>query len=179
MHLLAISGSLRADSHNSALARAAVEVFAPDRHTVADLRLPLYDGDLEAQGTPEAVTTLVAQIRAADAVVIACPEYNAGLSGVMKNALDWISRVPPMALADKPTAIMSAAAGRAGGARSQMTLRHCLVAFRPRLAPGPELMVANADNAFAGGKLVDDKAHAVLQTLMEALRREVARGAAA
>lgn len=179
MHLLTMSGSLREGSHNSALARAAAEILAPDRHTVADLRLPLYDADLEAQGVPEAVTRLVEQIRAADAVVIACPEYNAGLSGVMKNALDWISRIPPMALADKPTAIMSAAAGRAGGARSQMTLRHCLVAFRPRLAPGPELMVAEADAAFTSGRLTDEKARAVLETLMAALRREVARGRAA
>jgi chromate reductase len=178
MHLLTMSGSLRTDSFNSALARAAAEAFAPDRHTAADLRLPLYDGDLEARGMPAEVTRLVEQVRAADAVVIACPEYNAGLSGVMKNALDWISRLPPMALADKPTAIMSAAAGRAGGARSQMSLRHCLVAFRPRYAQGPELMVAEADAAFRDGRLIDEKAAAVLKTLMDALRREVARGAA-
>lgn len=170
MHLLGLSGSLRRDSHNTALVRAAAEAFAPERFTMADLRLPLYDGDLEAQGMPDPVRTLVAQVRAADAIVIACPEYNKGLSGVMKNALDWISRIPPMAFIDKPTAIMSAAAGRAGGERSQMTLRHCLLAFRPRIIQGPELMVANADEAFRDGRLVDEKAREVLASLMATLR---------
>jgi chromate reductase len=102
--------------------------------------------------------------------VISCPEYNAGLSGVMKNALDWISRVPPMAFKDKPTAIMSAAAGRSGGARSQMTLRHCLVAFRPKLIQGQEVMIPNASAAFEGGKLTDPTARKLLGELMETLR---------
>lgn len=170
MHLLGISGSLRAASLNTQLVHAAAEIVAPDRFTMADLRLPLYDGDLEAAGMPESVTRLVEQIRAADAIVIATPEYNAGLSGVMKNALDWVSRIPPMAFKGKPTAIVSAAAGRSGGARAQMTLRHCLVAFRPKLVQGPEVLIANASAAFEGGALVDPGGRKLLEELMGELK---------
>ena len=171
MNLLGISGSLRADSYNSRLVRAAAEIFAPDAFTMADLRLPLYDGDLEAQGMPEAVTTLHRQIGEADAIVISCPEYNKGLSGVMKNALDWVSRIKPMPFGGKPVAIMSAAAGRAGGERSQMTLRHCLVAFNPMILQGPEVMVAKCHEAFDGDRLTDEFALKLLTDQMAALRR--------
>jgi chromate reductase len=170
MRLLGISGSLRRDSYNAALMREAAAAFAPDAFVEADIRFPLFDEDLEAAGVPEAVTTFHRQIGEADAIVIACPEYNKGLSGVMKNALDWASRVKPMPFRDKPVAIMSAAAGRAGGERSQMTLRHCLVAFRPRLLQGPELMVAKASEAFEGGRLTDPVAKRILADLMRELR---------
>jgi chromate reductase len=172
MKLLGISGSLRADSYNTRLVRAAAEVFNPSSFTMADLRLPLYDGDLEAaEGAPEAVVALHGQICHADAIVISCPEYNAGLSGVMKNALDWVSRLKPMPFKDKPVAIMSAAAGRTGGARSQMTLRHCLVAFRPHILQGPELMVPTAHEAFDGGRLTNEIAVKALNDLMDELRQ--------
>ena len=87
-------------------------------------------------------------MRAADAVIISTPEYNSNLSGVLKNALDWVSREPPMALEGKAVAIMSAAAGRTGGARSQFSLRHCLTPFNPRIMQKPEIMVAECQNAF-------------------------------
>ena len=173
MKLLGISGSLRADSCNTKLVREAAALFDPSAFTMADIRFPLYDGDLEAEGVPEAVRTFHRQIGEADAIVISCPEYNKGLSGVMKNALDWASRIKPMPFRDKPVAIMSAAAGRAGGERSQMTLRHCLVAFRPRLLQGPELMVARASEAFEGDRLADEQAREILVELMAELRAMV------
>ncbi len=173
MNLLGISGSLRADSFNTQLVRVAAEAFGEADFALADLRLPLYDGDLEDKGMPAEVTKLADQIRAADAIIISTPEYNAGLSGVLKNALDWVSRIPPMAFAGKPTAIMSAAAGRAGGARAQMTLRHCLVAFRPRIVLGPEVMVGGAMTAFEGGKLTDEMAAKLVADQMAALRAMV------
>jgi chromate reductase len=178
MRLLGISGSLRRSSHNTALVREAAAAFAPEAFEMADLRLPLYDGDLEAEGIPGGVTRLVDQIRAADAIALSCPEYNKGLSGVMKNALDWISRVRPQPLAGKPLAIMSAAAGRAGGERSQMTLRLCLVAFDPAILHAPEVFVANADKAFAEGRLVDETARTLLARQMAALRALAGRGRA-
>jgi chromate reductase len=172
MKLLGISGSLRAESCNTKLVRVAAEAFAADVFEMADLRLPLFDEDLEARGMPAEVETLHAQIEAADAVVISCPEYNAGLSGVMKNALDWVSRIKPMPFRDKPVAIMAAAAGRAGGARSQMTLRHCLVAFRPRLLQGPEVMIPQCFNAFdEAGKLKEEIANKLVVDLMADLRK--------
>ncbi len=177
MFLLGISGALRAASHNTALVRAAADAFAADRFEMADLRLPLYDGDLEAEGIPESVQRLVAQIRAADAIAISTPEYNKGLSGVLKNALDWVSRVPPQALQGKPVAIMSSAAGRSGGERGQSTLRLCLQAFGPRLVQMPEVLIAGADKAFEAGALRDPIGLKAVAALMEALRAEAARGA--
>jgi chromate reductase len=171
MKLLGISGSLRAESYNTRLVRAAARAFEPETFVMADLRFPLYDGDLEAEGIPEAVRTLRRQIDEADAIVISCPEYNKGLSGVMKNALDWVSRIKPMPFRDKPVAILSAAAGRAGGERSQMTLRHCLLAFRPHLLQGPEVMVAKCSEAFEGDDLVDEFAAKLLDELMAELRK--------
>ncbi|MEL6233414.1 MAG: NAD(P)H-dependent oxidoreductase [Pseudomonadota bacterium] len=175
LNLLGISGSLRAQSSNSMLVREAARLFGPSTFAFADLRLPLYDGDLEAaDGLPEGVTRLTAQIRAADAIVISTPEYNKALPGVLKNALDWISREPPMAFMGKPVAIMSSAAGRAGGERSQFSLRLCLAAFGPRLLQTPEVMVAGAGKAFdADGRLTDEKAVEILTAQMQALRAEI------
>jgi chromate reductase, NAD(P)H dehydrogenase (quinone) len=174
--LLGICGALRAGSTNRMLLNEAVRLFAPQAYSEANLRLPLYDGDLEDQsGIPTEVQTLADQIRAADAVIIATPEYNKALPGVLKNALDWVSRVPGGAWAGKPVAIVSAAAGRAGGERSQYSLRHCMTPFRPRILQGPEVMIAQSGKAFdASGHLIDAKSQEVLAALMEALRAEVA-----
>lgn len=175
--LLGISGSLRKASRNTALVHEAVRAFGPCRFELGDLRLPLYDGDLEdAEGIPPAVARLADQMRAADAVVISTPEYNKNLPGVLKNALDWVSRTRPAPLAGRPVAIVSAAAGRAGGDRAQFSLRHCLTPLGPRVLAGPEIMAANADHAFdSEGRLVDPKSFEFLSALMKALREEIAR----
>ncbi len=179
--LLGICGSLRARSTNRLLIRAAAAAFAPQSFTEADLRLPLYDGDLEdGAGVPDAVDLLARQIKAADAVVIATPEYNKALSGVLKNALDWVSRTKGAAWRDKPVAIMSAAGGRAGGERAQYSLRLCLVPFRPRVLAGPELLVGNNTEQFdSQGNLTNERYRKTLAELMQALRDEVSRGAVA
>lgn len=141
-----------------------------------DLRLPLYDGDLEAQGIPEAVQRLADEIAAADAVVVVTPEYNKAISGVLKNALDWVSRVKTPVWRDKPVAIMSATAGRSGGERAQSSLRDCLVPFRPHIVPGPEVLVADAANAFdPEGRLTQPRAEAALVDLMSILRGAIRR----
>lgn len=169
--LLGISGSLRAASTNTKLVQCAAESFAPDDFIMGDLRFPLYDGDLEAKGIPAEVQTLADQIAAADAVVISGPEYNKSISGVLKNALDWISRTDGNPWADKPLAIMSATAGRAGGERTQFALRLCMVPFRPRLLMGPEMLLADSGNQFDDqGKLTVEMAQELLDTLMENLR---------
>lgn len=175
-NLLGISGSLRAGSTNRKLLRAAVQEFGDVSYTEADLNFPLYDGDLEAEkGVPAAVQTLSDQIRAADAVLISTPEYNKGISGVLKNALDWVSRTQNP-WADKPVAIMSATAGRAGGERTQVMLRMCLFTFRPRLLQGPEVLVAASSDAFdENGKLLGDMNQKTLADLIAALKSEMAR----
>ena len=173
--LLGICGALRTGSTNRLLLAQAIHAFGPANHTIADLRLPLYDGDLEtAHGIPPAVQTLADQIKSAHAIVIATPEYNKALPGVLKNALDWISRTKGSPFRDKPTAIISAAAGRAGGERSQFSLRLCLVPFRARVLPGPEVMVADAGNAFdVDGRLKDTKTQQILINLMQDLRAAI------
>ena len=175
LRLLGICGSLRAGSWNRKLMLEAARIFDPAEFTEANLRLPLYDGDLEALGLPPEVQELAEQIRAADAIVIAGPEYNKAMSGVLKNALDWVSRVKGGVWRDKPVAILSAAAGRAGGERTQMTLRHAMTPFRARVLPGPEVMIAGPDKEFdAEGRLTNDRALALLTELMADLRKAAA-----
>lgn len=171
--LLGLCGSLRRESFNRKLMRAAVERFGPATFVDGNLRLPLLDVDVETeQGIPAQVQDLADQIARADAVVIACPEYNKGLSGVMKNALDWVSRTKGNPWRDKPVAIMSAAAGRAGGERSQYSLRLCLNPFRPRVLPGPEVLVGNASEHFdAEGRLTNQRHLDQLDELMGELRK--------
>lgn len=174
--LLGMSGALRAGSTNTMLLHEAARVFEPSRFTLADIRFPLYDGDLEtAEGIPAQVQHVADQIRAADAVVISGPEYNKGVSGVLKNALDWISRTDGNPWQGKPVAIMSAAAGRAGGERTQTMLRSCLMAFQPRILQGPEVMIAASGQAFdESGQLKDERSVRMLDGLMQALRSEIA-----
>ncbi|SEO70869.1 NAD(P)H-dependent FMN reductase [Salinihabitans flavidus] len=177
--LIGLSGSLRGGSTNRKLLREAARLFGEADYTEADLDLPLYNGDNEDRdGVPGVVITLAKQIRDADAVLISTPEYNSGISGVMKNALDWISRTDVKPWSGKPVAVMSAAAGRAGGVRGQSMLRHCMTPFRVRLVPGPEIGVADARNQFdEGGRLTSDLYQKSLGDLMQALRREIERGA--
>ena len=172
LSLLGMCGSLRAESVNRKLMREAARLFGPSDFVEADLNLPLYDGDLEDRvGLPDPVATLVDQLRAADAVILATPEYNQALSGVTKNALDWISRAKGGPWRDKPVALMSAAAGRAGGARAQYSLRLCMTPFRAQLMAGPEILVAGASAEFDGdGRLTGEKYLAALTELMDALR---------
>ena len=170
--LLGISGSLRKASTNTLLMRNAAEIFQPDSFVEGDINLPLYNGDLEeAEGIPPAVQHLSDQIEAADAVIIATPEYNKALSGALKNALDWVSRTKGSPWKNKPVAIMSAAAGRAGGERSQFSLRLAMMAFRPRLLQGPEVLLASSGSAFdAEGKLQGDLYIKALTELMAELK---------
>lgn len=173
--LLGISGSLRKTSTNTFLLRNAADIFGADNYIEADLNLPLYDGDLEdASGIPASVQTLSDQIAHADAIIIATPEYNKAISGVLKNALDWVSRTKGGPWANKPVAIMSAAAGRSGGERAQFSLRLAMMAFRPRLLQGPEMMVPLCDSAFdEDGKLLKDTHREALKNLMDELRAQI------
>ncbi|MEO0636435.1 MAG: NAD(P)H-dependent oxidoreductase [Pseudomonadota bacterium] len=172
--LLLICGSLRRASTNRALlaeaARMASE-HAEFEPVWADLRLPLYDGDLEeAEGLPPSVLALGDQIREAAAIVISTPEYNKAPPGVLKNALDWASRIDRQLWAGKPVAILSATAGRAGGERAQNHLRLYLTPFWAHVLPGPEVLVAESHRAFNGdGRLTNERSARDLDALMKAL----------
>lgn len=172
--LLGLCGSLRATSTNRLLMHEAARRFGPARFVEGDLRLPLFDEDIQnGAGIPAEVQSLAESIAAADAIIVAGPEYNKGISGVLKNALDWVSRVEGNPWLDKPLALMSAAAGRAGGERSQNMMRLCLMPFRPRIVNGPEVLVAQtAQHWDDAGRLTDARAARLLDTQMALLRRE-------
>ncbi|WP_179380213.1 NADPH-dependent FMN reductase [Jannaschia marina] len=167
---LGLCGSLRRDSFNRKLLAEAGRLYGGLEE--ADLRLPLYDGDLEAaEGLPAGVETLARQIADAPAVLIACPEYNKAPPGVLKNALDWISRAPGRVLDGKPVAIMSATAGRAGGERTLAALRLWLVPFGAAVLTGPDVLVGQASGQFDGaGRLTNEINLKALTTLMEKLK---------
>ena len=175
--LLGLSGSLRSGSHNTRLLHEAARL-GEARLIQGDVRLPLYDGDLEdAEGIPAEVQRLADQIAGADAVLIATPEYNQSFSGVLKNALDWVSRTEGNPWRDKPVAIVSAAAGRAGGARAQYALRLAMTPFRPHLLTGPEVMVAAAADQFdEDGTLTGGNYARMLTLLVEGLKKAAAKG---
>lgn len=173
--LVTISGSLRKGSYNRMLLQEAKAVFGPANVVETDLNLPLYDGDLEeAEGIPARVEALADQIRNADAVVISSPEYNKGITGVLKNAFDWVSRVDGMPFKGKPTCIMSANMGRTGGEAGQFMTISCLVPLQAQILPGPMLCIAAAQNEFDdAGALANDHYQKVLRGKMEALRAAV------
>jgi chromate reductase len=166
-----IAGSLRRGSFNRGLLRAAVE-SAPEGMAIETLEirdLPLYDADLDVDGGPEAVQTLKAGILMADGILIATPEYNYSLPGVLKNALDWASRAPERALHDKPVAIVGATPGRWGTVRSQFALRQVLLFPACRVMPAPMMTLAGAREHFdAEGNLSDDETRAQLVAVLEA-----------
>lgn len=168
--LLMISGSLRSGSYNTKLVTEAGRLWDGETE-MGDIVFPIFnEDDQEANGIPEAVQKLADQIAAADAVAIATPEYNQSIPGGLKNALDWLSRTEGNPWKDKPVAIMSAAAGRAGGARSQYSLRLALNPFQPRLLTGPEVMVAAPAKEFdENGRLTGEVYIRFLTELMAKL----------
>lgn len=170
----AIAGSLRQASYNRALLRAAQEL-APAGMEIRIFdrvgELPLFDQDLEAQGDPEPVVAMRQAIAEADALLIATPEYNHGVPGVLKNAIDWASRPPRGAvLAGKPTAILGASPGVTGTARAQSQLRQSLVFTDTPVLPQPEILVYRAHEKFdAAGRLTDEKTREFVGKLLSGL----------
>lgn len=172
MQFLGISGSLRRGSFNTAALRAAQEL-APAGVTIdlADISgIPIYNDDVKAAGLPPAVTQLCDAIRAADAVLIATPEYNYSIPGVLKNAIDWVSRAAPPPFADKPVAIMGASGGALGTARAQYDLRKVFVFLDARVLNKPEVFIGNAPSRFdSDGRLTDTGTRDIIAKQIEAL----------
>ncbi len=158
--VLGISGSLRKGSYNSAALRAAIGL-APDGMTIEAFDLagiPLYDEDVRQQGLPPRVEAFREAIRAADGLLIATPEYNYSIPGVLKNAIDWASRPPDQPFAHKPIAIMGASPSGFGTARAQYHLRQCFVFLDAWLLQRPEVMIPAAGSKFdEHGNLTDEQ----------------------
>ena len=177
MRILGISGSLRADSYNTKLLRAAAELLPRevDFEQWSDLKaVPPYDEDDDVQPGPPAVAALKAAIAEADAVLFATPEYNASIPGVLKNALDWVSRpVATNPLRNKPVAVIGASTGMFGAVWAQAELRKVLGAIGARVVDR-ELPVGLAGDAFTdAGRLADSELELVLADLLAELQSEV------
>lgn len=173
LHILGISGSLRHDSYNTALLRAAQHLLPADTHleifSLADL--PLFNPDDE-KPFPPAVERLRSHIAAADALLIATPEYNSSITAALKNAIDWASRPPQQPLAGKPVGIIGASTGNFGTLRAQLHLRQILTHVGALTLAKPEVLVARADHAFNHhNNLVDETARGFLRDHLAALAR--------
>jgi chromate reductase len=172
LRVLGFAGSLREGSFNRGLLRAAIEL-APDAMTldVFDLgAIPLFNEDVERQGDPEAVTAFRAALAGADALLVASPEYNFGISGVLKNAIDWASRPPGKSvLSGKPTAIVGASPGPGATRLSQAMLRQVLTALAVPVLPSPLFMLAQSGDKFADGRLADERSRELLRRVLDGL----------
>jgi len=170
--ILGISGSLRRDSHNTSLLRAAAEAAGPD----VELELydglkqiPPYDEDDDVHPRPPSVARLNEAITSADAVLFSTPEYNSSIPGQLKNAIDWVSRpVATNALRNKPVAVVGASTGGFGAVWAQAELRKVLSALGARVLD-VELPVPHAHTRFEDGGLADDEIRAALEDVLEAL----------
>jgi chromate reductase len=177
--ILGISGSLRRDSHNTSLLRAAADAAGPD------VQLELYDGlknvppydqDDDVHPRRGSVARLNAAIANADTVVFATPEYNASIPGQLKNAIDWISRpVATNVLRNKPVVVVGASTGAFGAAWAQAELRKVLAALGARVLD-VELPVPHAHTRFEEGELTDEEIRAGLADAVIALVEEIREG---
>ncbi|MGH3037386.1 MAG: NADPH-dependent FMN reductase [Gaiellaceae bacterium] len=173
MKVLGISGSLRRDSHNTKLLRAAGELFGDD----AELEIweglkavPPYDEDDDAAEAPAAVAELRAAIAGADAVLFATPEYNSSIPGQLKNALDWVSRpIATNPLRNKPVAVVGASIGAFGAVWSQAELRKVLAAIGARVLDCEVVCRYAAERFDEHGRLVDEDARAQLGEAVDRL----------
>lgn len=179
MRLVGLSGSLRGGSFNTALLRTALErVPAGWTPELVSLReLPLYDADLPL---PDSVAAFKASLATADVVLVATPEYNHSIPGVLKNALDWASR-PAFAgpLAGRRAGIVSASASFVGGARAQQHLKNVLASMGVDVYPGNEFLLGNAGERVVDGRLVDPKSLQILDRYLADFATWLRRGSPA
>jgi chromate reductase len=183
LNFVGIAGSLRAASWSAALLSEIVALSdAHARITAFPLHsVPLYNADLEPHHghAPEPVLEFRQAIAAADGVVIVSPEYNYGMSGVLKNALDWASRPAyKSVLAGKPVLVMTNSPGSTGGVRAQLQLRQTLAATLSRVVVGPEIAVAHIATKLGDGKLADERTVTLINEGLAGLAAEVARARA-
>jgi chromate reductase len=174
--ILGFAGSLRKGSYNKALLRAAVELAPKDVNIeIFDLEgIPPFNQDLES-AIPGRVKEFKSKIRSSDAILIATPEHNYSVPGVLKNAIDWASRpYGDNSFDGKPVAILSASTGMLGGARAQYHLRQVFVFLNMSALNKPEVFVNFAAQKFdEQGRLTDEKTRELIKTLLEALVTKV------
>lgn len=177
--VLAICGSLRKGSFNRMLMNASIGL-APEGMTVKEApsfaKYPIYNfDDQQATGIPKEIDALNDAVKAADGVLIVSAEYNWSIPGGLKNAIDWLSRYKEVTFKDKPVCIQSAAPGLLGGSRMQYHLRMCMQAIDVQLFGKPEVIVNQAANKFADGKLTDQGAIDLIKQQLAAFGKFIDR----
>ena len=179
--LVAFCGSLRKASFNRMALNAFIE-RVPAGTSVQTIEIgdwPLYDADVQAKGFPNKVQAAQQKMLAADGVVFASPEYNYSVSGVLKNAIDWLSRMTPQPFAGKPMAVFGASGGPLGTARAQYHLRQMMVFLDGRMVNKPEVMIGAAQTKFVDGKFTDEAGVKLLTDLGASLALAIRQAKAA
>lgn len=177
VRLIGMSGSLRSGSNSNAVLATLHDIFAEraalDLYDLAPI--PPYNQDLEGEKRPPQVKAMIAAIAASDGLVLCAPEFNHGIPGVLKNALDWASR-PAFAsvMAKKPVAIMTTSQGPLGGARCLEHLRVALASMLARVVLAREVIITQAGSKIRDGRLIDEMSLGFACGAMEALLREIA-----
>jgi len=178
LKFVTLTCSLRAGSFNAAIAHALPEL-APVGTTFESLgspgAFPHYSSDTEAEGFPAAVLAMAELIASADGLIIITPEYNHSIPGVLKNALDWLSRVSPQPIAGKPVLIQSASPGKLGGVRAQMHLRQILNYFDARVLNKPEAIIGDVGEKVINGELTDENTRSFLSRQLAAFANFAAK----
>jgi chromate reductase, NAD(P)H dehydrogenase (quinone) len=158
INVIAISGSIRDKSTNTYLLQQAA-LLAPAHIKIQLLdiaNIPFFNADLLAMPLPEAINNLQTALTNTDALIIATPEYNYSITGVLKNTLDWISAMQPNPLDNKAVSIMGVSSGSIGTARAQLHLRHILSFMNAYAVNRPEVIVSNSADKFdKNGKIID------------------------
>ncbi len=172
LRIVTLCGSLRKGSLNRALLGAARELAPPGLalEEGPDLGgIPLYNADHDGDQSPHAVRELRRVLREADGMILASPEYNYGIPGVLKNALDWASRpARDSPLSGLPTLLLGASGGGSGTMRGQLAIRQCFVFTATPVLPKPEFYLPRAGEKFENGKLVDEGTREHLVRTLEA-----------
>jgi len=164
--VVAFCGSLRKASFNRMALNAFIERLpAGTSAQIIEIDWPLYNADIQAQGFPDKVQAAQKAMIEAEGLVLVTPEYNYGPSGVLKNAIDWLSRMTPQPFAAKPIAMFGASGGVLGTARAQYQLRQIMVFLDGRPVNKPEVMIGAAQGRFADGKLTDEATGKLLAEL--------------
>jgi chromate reductase len=176
VRILAISGSLRRASFSTGLihmlAKRAAHLMEITFHDISDI--PLYNEDVEKDGKPEGVRRLSEAVAQHDGVLIVTPEYNHGMPGVLKNALDWVSQpVYHSAFRHKPVSLISSSLAFTGGVRAQYQLRETLHSMLAIVVPGPEVVVGGVHTKLVGDASVDDKTLDFMLRALHLLKRQI------
>jgi chromate reductase len=180
INVISICGSLRKGSYNRIVMKA-LPALAPEGMKITEAppfnEFPLYDADIQnSTGFPAPVQKLADAIRAADGVIFNTPEYNFGVPGALKNAIDWVSRVPNQPFVGKPIALQSASPGPVGGARVQYDLRRAMVFLDALTLNKPEIFIGNCAQRIDDktGKITDEATVGFIKQQLAAFAKFIA-----